>query len=374
MVFASVVMASISVWCGYVQTRKVQEGIPFRLKFVSANGWYRRLIGVRECNGCVKLLKSDQLMLPTGERRNMAEEAAKTAAFSEFCRTNGIPFLFVQVPKKLDAGKTMLPPDVKDFAYENADDLLRRLGDAGVAIEDWRPRFAGSAEQVAANFYEADTHWNNPTSLQAARELVRALGRLRVADSLSVARAEKLLSPAAWDQKLAKRYFFGGIAKRTGLHFSDVSDVTFLLPKFETQLTLKLPDQMREASGAFDEVAVPAYRRFKVGKRRLSFSAQYAGGDDRFVRLINTRAPLGNKKVLLIGDSFSRSVRTYLWVAVREVVAVDLRQYSPPLNVARLVLDERPDIVIQMPTAASLTVDVRTGEKRGHPAVFDYGL
>lgn len=81
-----------------------------------------------------------------------------------------------------------------------------------------------------------------------------------------------------------------------------------------------------------------------------------------------------DRKVLLIGDSFSRSLRTYLWVAVREIVSIDPRKYDPPLNIARLVLAERPDIVIQMPTAASLAADARAGERRKHPAAFNYGL
>lgn len=149
--------------------------------------------------------------------------------------------------------------------------------------------------------------------------------------------------------------------------------MTFLLPKFETQLTLKLPELKREDSGSFAEVAVPAYSQMKSGRKGFPFSAQYAGGDERFVCLVNAHAPLG-KKILLLGDSFSRSVCTYLWAAVWEIVAIDLRQYDPPFNVARLILDERPDIVVQTPTAASLTADALAGEKRGHPAAFDYGL
>ena len=171
-VFAAVLATSASVWCGYVRTHDVQEGVPFRKKFVSAYGLFCRLTGARSCNKCVKLLKSDQLMIPSTERLDMGESALKTVAFSEFCRSNGVQYLYVQLPKKLDVRKTMLPPGVKDVAYENADDLLRRLADAGVAAEDWRPRFAGSAERGAANFYASDTHWNNPTSLRAARPVL----------------------------------------------------------------------------------------------------------------------------------------------------------------------------------------------------------
>lgn len=371
--FALLVAGSVPVWRGYVQTHDEQKGVPFRRKFVSAYGLCCRMVGLRCCNGCVKLLKSNQLMLPTRERRCMAPEAAKVAAFSEFCRTNGVLYLYVQLPKKLDVGRKMLPPGVKDVAYENADELLRGLASAGVAAEDWRTNFADSAKQVAANFYTSDTHWNNPASLRAARELVRSFVRHGGADGAAAKRAESLLRPKRWRREKAARYFFGALAKRTGRYYTVANDVTFLLPEFETELTFGLPEQKREEKGSFGEVAIPAYVRLKAGKKDLPFSAQYAGGDERFIRLTNARAPL-EKKILLLGDSFSRSVRTYLWTAVREIVAIDLRQYDTPLNVARLVLEERPDIVVQMPTAAALTADARAGEKRGHPAAFDYGL
>ena len=47
-----------------------------------------------------------------------------------------------------------------------------------------------------------------------------------------------------------------------------------------------------------------------------------------------------------------------------------------PRQFARLVRDERPDLVVQIHTAAALTADVRKGigAKRGGAAIFDYGL
>lgn len=367
--------ASVPVWYGYLRTCDVQEGFPFRKKFVSVYGLFRRVTGARECNRCVKLLGSDQLMLPSDKRWNMMAEASRTAAFAEFCRTNGAAFLFVQLPKKLDVDKTMLPPGVGDFAYDNADDLLLRLKDLGVAAVDWRPRFAGSPQQVAENFYVADTHWNNLTSLRAARDLSRMIGELCETDARSLARADELLEAESWNRRRIEHYSFGALARRTGRHFSEVDDVTALWPKFETRLTVALPEEKSEQSGSFLDVAVPNYARVILGKdsKRAQFSSQYAGGANRLVRLVNEQAPL-DAKVLLIGDSFSRSLRTYLWVAVREIVSFDPRMRDQSLDAARLVLAERPDIVIQMPTAAALTSVVRAGEKRGRLAAFDYGL
>ena len=366
--FASVLAVAVPVWCRYVRTRDVHEGIPLRQKFVAAYGLYRRVTGARSCNGCVKLLESDQLMLPSGIRRDMAQTAQKAIAFSEFCRSNGVRYLYVQLPKKLDVRKTMLPPGVRDFAYENADDLLRRLEEAGVIAEDWRPRFAGSARQVEDNFYVSDTHWNNPASLRAAHDLACAIARLCDADAVAAAEADRLLQSENWTCRQVALRIPGALAKRTGRFFSAPSDVMALWPKFKTELTVALPERKSASSGSFLEVAVSPYGRAMSAKKALemSFSRQYAGADERLVRLVNCRAPL-DRKVMLLGDSFSRSLRIYLWVAVREIVAVDLRHWDPPLDVARLVLDERPDIVIQIPTAAALLSGVIAGENRLAP-------
>lgn len=375
---AAMLGAAVPVGYGFACVRDVNEGIPFRRWFVSAYGWYCRAVGTRSCNRCVLLLGTDHAMLPTGERWPMAAAAANVAAFSEYCRSLGSRYLYVQLPKKLDVRKTMLPPGVTDVAYENADDLLGRLEDAGVATEDWRARFAGTAEQVAANFYPSDTHWNNPASLRAARELASVTVRLCEVDAPSARLADERLRPESWNAVELGRHFkfAGALARRTGRFFAKANRVTALWPKFETELAFAQPDENRQASGSFLELAVPAYAQaFFRRQGTSSFTAQYAGGGARFVRLVNHRAPI-DRKVLLIGDSFSRSLRTYLWVAVREIVSVDPRQFAQPQGIARLVRDERPDLVVQIHTAAALTADVRKGigAKRGGAAIFDYGL
>lgn len=353
--FTSALAASVPVWRQYVRTRDAHAGIPLRKKFVAAYGLYRRVTGARSCNRCVKLLKSDQLMLPNGTRRDMAQDARKVAVFSAFCRTNGIRYLYVQLPKKLDVRKTMLPPGVKDFAYENADDFLRHLAAAGVTMEDWRPRFAGSARQVEDNFYRSDTHWNNPASLRAARDLAGAIVRLCGIDGVEAANADRLLRPENWNSRAISLRIPGALAKRTGRFFSKPSVVTALWPKFETELTVALPELKWKASGSFLQVAVPSYGKAMSTEKAMmkSFSSQYAGGHQRLVRFVNPCAPL-DRKILLLGDSFTRSLRTYLWVAVREIVAVDPRHRSSSFEIDRLVLEERPDIVVQAHTAALL--------------------
>lgn len=371
LVLAALFAAAVPVWRGYIRTRDVQEGMPFRGKFVTAYGLCRRLTGARSCNGCVRLLGSGQLMMPSAKRREMALEASKAAAFSAFCRTNGVGYLFVQLPKKLDVPMKMLPPGVKDFAYANADDLLRRLAVLGVETLDWRARFAASPRLVTENFYTSDSHWTNPASLRAAHDLAVEIAR-RCGDDV---RGAERLADANWERSVLKGFFSGSLGKRTGMRFADSDDVTVLIPKFATGLELSVPDREVVKTGSFAEIALPGYVKTDAARRtrNLPFSAHYAGGGARFVRLVNPEAPIG-RKILLIGDSFSRSLRTYLWTVVREIVAVDPRQYDPAFDCAGFVRDERPDLVIQIPTAAALTSDVRTGEKRGYPAAFDYGL
>lgn len=373
--FGSALFAAVPVWRSYVNKHDAQKGVPFRKKFVSAYGLYRLVTGTRSCNGCVKLLKSDQLLMPRSKRMEMKREASKAAEFSAFCRTNGVRFVYVQLPKCLDVHKTMLPPGVVDFDYDNADDLLRLLASAGVETEDLRPVFAGTSEQVAANFYESDLHWNNLTSLRAAQYLVKEVLKSGEGDAEPVGRAVGLLDLGNWNQTVLGRYFFGANGTRTGRRFSKADDVTVLWPRFETDLLAVVPDRKTEVSGAFLKVAIPTYARAVSGgsSNGVSFRLQYAGGDNRFVRLINRHAPL-KRKILLLGDSYSCSVRTYLWTVVGEIVAIDPRHRNPPMDIARLVLEERPDIVIQMHMPSALTVDSRAGEKLGRPAVFEYGL
>ena len=353
--FALALSASVPVWCEYVRTQDAHEGIPLRKGFVTAYGLYRRITGSQSCNKCVRLLESGQLMLLTDRKHDLAQKTREVTSVSDCCRTNGIRFLFVQLPKKLDAHRTMLPPGVRDFAYDNADELLRRLNERGVATEDWRPRFAGTPGQVAANFYSSDPHWNNPASLRAAQDLATTIASLCDADRSSAAEADRLLQMENWNSQVVEGYFFGTLLRRTGPFFMDSDDVTVLWPKFDTRLTVAIPDLKFEATGSFLKVAVPAYAQAMAGQwaDKRYFTAHYVGRGGRPIRLSNPHAPL-DRKVLLVGDSFVRSLRTYLWVAVREIVSIDPRVRNPPTDIARLIREDRPDIVIQIQTAAAL--------------------
>lgn len=379
-VFAGAVLAfmagmSFSVCRRYVRARTIGPGSRIEDGLVAVNGLLQRLEGKRVCNKCVKLVGSGQLMYPNHKRSDMADEAVLMTAFSEFCRTNGVGFLYVLLPKKLDMHRKMLPPGLVDVAYDNADDLLRRLDPKHVMYEDWRPKLAATPEMVAENFYISDLHWNNPAARQAAHDLVLSAARICGVSADSAAKAVELLEPGMWHEKRAERCFLGTLARRTGPYFVRKDDVAILWPRFDTRITVSVPDRKFEKTGTFLEVVVPYYaKRLDVWKKvSHSFGEQYAGGAARLVRIGNPGAPL-NLRVMIIGDSFSRSARTYLSVAVREIVTVDPRRYDPPLDMAKMVLDERPDIVIQMHTVNALVADALSGEKRESPAAFDYGL
>ena len=350
----------------------LSERFPGRYAFVSLNGLWRRMIGSRRCNGVIAVGPERYLVKPNRCLSGMRSKAKRMIAFSDFCKTNAIAFVYVQVPKRIDVGQAILPPGSVDCAQRNADNLMAELRKAGVETMDLRRTFAETPEQVLRNFYRTDPHWNNDAAFAAAglfaQELVRRCGM--------PAKMAEMLNRSNWKRHELPLRFLGGYGRRTGPLFAGFDRIVAYVPTFETAMTLTIPSKGISCSGTFEETNMRRLgEMLTTGNpyQKDLYSMLYVGGIYPIVEHENPKAP-GDIRVLIIGDSAVRPVEAFLSTVVKRLVVVDPRRCKPGFTLAECVLREKPSIVFQVMNPSSLVVDTFLDKKTGKAVMFEYGL
>lgn len=356
--------------------RAVASEFPERLAFVTLNGLFVRSLGQHLCNGVVKTRPHGMLLSPNDGGVKLRGAVRRMKEFSDFCEKNGAAFLYVQLPRKLDAENRMIPPGVAERSNANARKMIRFLKRSGVPHLDLRADFAATPDDVKRNFYMTDHHWRNDAAFAAAGRLVpEIVSRCKVPEE-EARKASESLSPGSWTREVYPSCFLGSLGRRTGSLFSGLDDLTVYRPRFGTSMSIGIPSKRIFVKGTFEETNMHRADEALSGAESFTtdaYSALYVGGIYPQTIHENPQAPI-RKRVLLIGDSFARPVEAFLSVAVAYLEAVDLRRTGRAFNLADHVRRTKPDIVIQMLNPISLRVDTLRGPKTGRAVMFDYGL
>lgn len=349
------------------------EKFPLKKWFVEINGGMHRLTGRRLCN-TVYRTPSGILLSQYRGKDGIAKVASNTVAFSEWLASHGIPYIYVQVPGKIDMGVTMLPHPLVNMANARTDEFLATLAARSVRTLDIRRRFSATPSHVERYFYRTDHHWNNDAVFEAfgivAREIAGACGD----DPAVVAR---FVSPDSWHREVWPQCFMGSKARRTGRCFGGLDDLIVHTPLFETRMSLAIPTIGVAREGSFRETVMyraPTIMRKPGAYTTMAYINLYAGvgGSYGEARHRNPDAPL-KRRVMLMGDSFVRPVECMLSTIASEILCVDQRRLVHGETAAKFVEEFKPDVVVQMCNAGAFFSDMLTGPKTGRSVLFEYG-
>lgn len=357
-----------------VRTRDFTTAFPARMKFVELNGGYYRGIGRRFCNTVYRT--SEGTMLSGYARRSVSQVAEAATEFSKWLAKQGISYMFVQTPAKIDLRGSLAPPSsvFESGANTTSDEFLAYLQRAEVWTVDLRAEFTDGANDLLRYFYRTDHHWNNDAVFKAFGILSGHLAKWKGVDSKLV---EEYAGSSSWKREIRPNCFLGSKGKRTGWLFSGFDDMTIYTPRFSTKMSIDVPDKKVHKVGSFRQTNM--WRAQTIcGKRGKSYStdaysALYVGGIYPFVRHRNLEAPI-DAKVLIIGDSYVRPLEAFLSTTVREIVVIDPRRIDRSQTLVQHVKRENPDIVLQIQNPSAFGADVIGGERTHRPVMFDYGL
>ena len=327
-------------------TKAVSEGylsdaLWQKYAFIDLNGMAARLSGRRAVN--------DTLLLNNGMLTNGAEQflepssAGKLAkglkAFNAYLAAQDIPFVYLQVPCKVDMEGALLPAGLTNSPNAAADALLKRLSKAGVAALDLRPLLAATPADVDRSFYRTDHHWSPDAALAGFGALMayfKSETGLELDDSLA--------DPDRWERHEKADWFLGSLGKRLGQWAAGTDPLVWYTPRFETEMSCAIMHTTNFKKGDFSEAELRA--KYIDTRDLYGWSAYdvFVGGNYRHIQHRNAKAP-NDMKVLLIEDSFGLPLQAFMAASFSRVDVLDPRYYTAS-GVAEYCAWTKPDVVV----------------------------
>lgn len=260
--------------------------------------------------------------------------------FKQYLDAQGIPMLFVQLPNKIPRQDKVVN-NVVDFYNDNADRLVGRLRGSGVNTLDLRD----TAEQLNLDyrslFYNTDHHWRSETGLWAAGVIGGELNR-----SFGYHIDPALFDPANYTFERYEKAFLGSLGKKVTLARATPDDFTLIYPKFDVNLSLRIPSLGLDATGGFDVI----FDHSQLEIENLYESNPYgmylhsAFIDHDLIQLENNLPKGDTSKVLILGDSFGDVLVPFMGLQLGHIDFVDLRNFEGSLR--DMIAAEGYDMVI----------------------------
>ena len=321
-----------------VQKGYISDNFVCKNDFVNLNGLFARLTGRRTLNDVVRL--NNGMLGWAMQDVDMTAMANGITGLSEYLNELNIPLLYVQIPFKEALDGQTYPVGITSYANKNADNLLFQLSAGGVESLDLRPLLAQTPEMLEQYFAKTDHHWNNDGSFAAFQEILGCLHELFPEGNIDLTYAQA----DQWERHAINDWFLGSLGKRVGIFFGGTDPLIWYTPKFETEMSCTIPKYEWFVRGDFSEANIRTLYIEEKDYFKYNAYCVYIGGDYPLVQHRNLNAP-SPLKVLMIRDSFTTPLQTYLSTAFQEVDTIDPR-YFFTCSVAEYVEWTRPDVVI----------------------------
>ncbi|MBE5799417.1 MAG: hypothetical protein E7321_05640 [Clostridiales bacterium] len=325
--------------------------------FVDLNGLASRLMGKHVINETI-VLNNGMLAFDNEEPYPMEELAGHMTGVHHVLAQMGIEFLYVQMPHKVDADGALLPAGTQSSANRNADLLLECLDESGVRRLDLREGLSRSAQEIERYFFRTDHHWNFDGAFIGFNRIVQTL-----ADMLGDSTDLSMYTDAAnWEKRIRETPFLGSQGIRVGRYAAGLDRMEYYVPGFETDMSCMIHERRSGVHADFERALIRDAGTPRQGGAYMTDAyTVYIGSDYRLVSHRNEHAPV-KKRILLIKDSFSLPVQSFMSTIYAEIDVMDKR-YFRECSIVEYVLRTQPDAVI---LAASPTTF-------GEAFYYDYG-
>ena len=252
-----------------------------------------------------------------------------------------IPFLFVYEhptiysPDQLPAGY-----DVLDYSDEIAAEIVSRMSETDIPMLDSREVLTASGLDLSEYLMYTDQHWATRASLIMAQRIAQELSGMTGIDLHA-----KRLDISRFNTETFPKLFLGKYGQRIGTGNIDPDDITIYWPKYDTNIrryTNYLGD-ITEIEGCFyDSVIRWKYLQPDEGKTwNIKAYFDYGLTENHDIYTNPDGAPC---TILLLKDSYSASIGSFLSLVAENVVAVDLRRSE--LTLQEWIEQCKPDAVV----------------------------
>lgn len=310
-----------------------------RMNLIELNGKFSKAVGMKLVTGednVIFLADGNLSYYPT--MPDVSQSIVNIENFSEYVKSKGGKFLYVQTPSKVDPDNNYLPAGVEDGDNITADKVVNALSDYGIKCLDLRKSMKEQGMSFTESFYRTDHHWKTGMGLWAANEISKTLSEK------GFDYKPELLSPSQYEEKVYKDYMFGSLGMQVTLAYADPEDISVYLPKFETNFKADYYD-FGFKEGSFRDSLMNMSLLDKIDYYNVSTYASYLYGVSPIASVENLLAD-NDTRVLFISDSFCHCVIPYVATQVKYIDKLDLRYFNG--SVETFIDETKPDIVIVM--------------------------
>lgn len=328
--------------------------------YINLNGAMAKLLGQPMMNERVRL-KNGHLSSVVSWRYSQADIEATARNITTLAQKQageGGQFLFVLSPSQISKYEDLLPTGYTDTMNETADTLLQLLSREGVPCLDLREQMHAEHMTNADAFFITDHHWKPQTGFWAYTKILDALAAAGAIDPVDTFYTDS----SHYAFVTYPDTFLGSSGKRTGIYYAGVDDSIFIQPRFDTEISLTIPDRELELTGRYEDVCYnteDALNPENPDYFQYNAYGLYGWGDNGLNQWRNEQAP-DSSRVMLIGDSFGNVPFSLMSVYFSSCDELDMRYYSG--DFMQHYAQFQPDIVI-----LEATLDQAVAENTGYP-------
>ena len=241
----------------------------------------------------------------------------------------GLPFLFVyEHPTLYDPAMMPAGYEALDHSAEMAGEVLDVLRANGIEVLDSRDVLPNCGHSLDELLMVTDQHWSTLAAITMARSIGDRLNAMTGAQLDT-----SLMDLSNFETLTHEKLFLGKYGQRLGTGLVDPDDIVEYWPNYPTRIEreTKRVVSVDHASGSFRE-AVTRFDRLEPDPgqtwNRLAYT--YYGQVEAYDLLTNEDAP--DYTILLLKDSYSAPIGTFMSLMARHVLCVDLRRDVQPLE------------------------------------------
>ena len=305
-------------------SKSVADNVLLHDGWIELHGAFLRATGVdvlRESDGktLARLQDGSLSFIHRAEPAFDDAQTASIAALHDAAASSGAECWFVCIPQKVCPEQSRFASrGVADETTQTDEERMRSFSDAGYSVLDLHARMHAEGLSHPGLYYRSDHHWTAEAGLWAAGEVARVLG---IDDSA--------LQKENFTSEKHPGVFLGSEGRLFGTLYCRSDDLDIPIPKGETALTYRRNDEAVR-TGTFSDALL--FRERMAGNPFKIFPySVFLDGDSAFQSIRNEHLPQG-KRVLLVKDSFSLSLASYLSLVCAEVDQIDVRQYTQSVS------------------------------------------
>lgn len=321
----------------------INENFANKMEIVDVNGAFKKACGQKIANGTI-LGSNNQLYDEDAinEKLDLAKERESleyTSRLMDYAESKGIFTLYVQHPNKYNVASKELPYGLATTRTIIDDMYVQELKEQGKNVIDLR-----ESKYNVNTFYKTDHHWTVESAFNA-----NLIIKEYISQSQNAYEIETDNKIEDYKKVTKQNSLLGSYGIRVGQYFAGKDDYSVMIPEFNTQYIYEAYDtnhkKVAEKEGPYEDVFIE--KSYLDNPDYLNKYNTYILDGTIEARAIN-KTSNNDTKVLLIGDSFSRPLFTFLSDGVYEIRFLDAQEGRYNDSFKDYIDEYNPDILLIM--------------------------